>query len=162
MVTASLICTTLCPGWQIKAKQYRHLVKSQINFASLKPLQKQWRLKSSEQSCGLANWRVARTRLWLILNLNEFPQSCCDIPTEEVKHTCNSPHFFPWLHQKRPRTSAWWTRQEIKENAQNLFNNLFAYDYRKNTEREMLVFCSSFCTFFLQLNTLLNAQKKYR
>lgn len=71
-VTASLICTALCPGWQIKDKQHRHLVKSQINFASLKPLQQQRRLKSPEQSCGLANWRAAWTGLWLFLNLNEF------------------------------------------------------------------------------------------
>lgn len=158
-VTASLIYTALCSGWQIKAKQHQHLVKSQINFASLKPLQQQQRLKSPQQTRGLANWWAAWTRLWLTLNLNEFTQSCCDILAEEVKHTCNSPCFIPQLHQRRPGTSAWWTRQEIKENAKNLFNNLFAYDYRKNTEREMLIFVLVFA-HFLQSSTPLNAQKK--
>lgn len=36
----------LGPGWRIKARQHWHLVWSQINFASLKPLQQRQRLKS--------------------------------------------------------------------------------------------------------------------
>ena len=51
-------------------------------------------------------------------------------------------------------------RREIKENTRDPFNNLFAYDYRKNTEREMLIFVLVFWHFFLQSNTPLIAQEK--
>lgn len=117
-----------------------------------------WSLSSSNRDWNPQNSPVVsliggqtRSGLWLILNLNEFTQSCCDIPTEEVKHTCNSLLFIPWLHQRRPGTSAQWTRRGIKENTRDVFNNLFAYDYRKNTERERLIFVLVFSHFLFTI-----------
>lgn len=50
--------------------------------------------------------------------------------------------------KRRPGITFCWTRGEIKENTIDHLNNLFAYDYRKNTQREMCILFHFFFFFF--------------
>lgn len=81
------------------------------------------------------------------------PSEAAAIFRQRRRGTLAIPSFCFLGRKKRPGTAAWWTRREIKENTRDPFNNLFAYDYRKNTEREMLIFVLVFffsgCFFFL-------------
>lgn len=145
----------LCPGRQFRSQAalIRPGQEARWTFWSQWPLRQQ--LDFPWRSCAPSNWPATQSGPWLTWTPNESVPGCCGIPTEdqeEVVHTCYSLFYFPpptvsWPEKKRPGTGAWWTHWEIKENTRDPFNNLFAYDYRKNTEREMLIFLLVFRLF---------------
>lgn len=72
---------------------------------------------------------------------------------KKKNHTLIIPSFHPCSRMRPATPQPSEASEESKRIPEGPFNNLFAYDYRKNTEREMLIFVLVFprcccCSFF--------------